>query len=78
MDFINSPVFFSLLLLVAGYFAVRVLRKDAAGIHVLVNQRLDDTLSKVEALQSEVETLGGAKAPPTREESRNAADRFRN
>jgi hypothetical protein len=53
------------------------LRKDAEEIHVLVDGRFSETLNLVEELQGEVEKLGGAKAPPTREESRDAADRQR-
>lgn len=36
-------------------------------VHILVNQRLTDTLDKVEKLEARVEALGGEKAPPQRE-----------
>lgn len=67
-------------ILVPGYFAYRRQRIDAAlahvtasqavdrveEIHVLVNGRLTQTLNKMEALEHEVERLGGAAAPNTR------------
>jgi hypothetical protein len=75
MDFLTNPALTTLVVIFLGYLGLRTIRRDAAGIHVLVNARLDDTLDMVEALQAQVEKLGGAKAPPTREQAQDAADR---
>jgi hypothetical protein len=75
IEVINNPGFVGCVLIAVGYLSVRVIRRDAAAIHTLVNSRLDATLDSVERLQAEVEKLGGEAAPPTRKESREAADR---
>jgi hypothetical protein len=74
-DVVSDPGVVGAVLIAAGFLSVRVIRRDAAAIHTLVNSRLDATLDSVERLQAEVEKLGGAIAPPTRRESREAADR---
>lgn len=37
-------------------------------IHDLVNSKMTKTLNKVEALEAKVESLGGPKAPPKRDQ----------
>lgn len=47
--------------------AVVVLYVLMQQIHRLVNSRLTEALDNIEKLQSQVETLGGPKAPPVRD-----------